>query len=178
MAKAKILELLDGKWVDGTRPKDLFAAHVSRSPAAYVADIVAGLSGDDRKVQGGCAELASLLSEAHPELLYPHVDLFARNLGAKEPVLRWEAACTLGNLARVDARGVMRDATSVLVRLLRDKGIVLRGHAVRALAKIALAFPEEAARIQAALIEASGEFPGSRVGYVVEAMGGGCPGSS
>jgi hypothetical protein len=99
-----IFELLNGKWDDGTRPKDIYELYISKNPEEYVEKIIEGLQSDTRKVQSGCAELASLLSEHNPELLYSHIDLFLKNLDAKAPVLRWEAVCTLGNLASVDKK--------------------------------------------------------------------------
>jgi hypothetical protein len=165
-----ILKVLDAKWEDGTRPKDLFELHVSKDPARYVGDVVAGLRAKERKVQNGCAELASLMSEREPKLLLPHVELFVANLDAKEAVLRWEAACTLGNLAASDGKKTVLGVVGKLIGLLDHESIVLQGHAVRALGKIARAFPESAPRILDALVRAAPEFPGTRVGYLVEAM--------
>jgi hypothetical protein len=170
MATVKLHELLDGKWEDGKRPKDLFERHVSKAPAAYVDSIVAGLSSDKRRVQNGCAELASLVSAIEPALLVSSAPLFVANLDAKEAVLRWEAACTLGNLAAAAERKLVIGALGKLEAALGHESIVLQGHAVRALAKIAQAFPETASRILEALTHAGPRFPGSRVGYLVEAM--------
>jgi hypothetical protein len=64
--------------------------------------LIQGLDSGEKRVQSGSAELVALLSEDHPGLLTPYIDKFIRNLEAKAPVLRWEASCTLGNLARVD----------------------------------------------------------------------------
>ncbi len=129
MASLDLQKVLEGKWEDGTRPKDLFERHVSKDPARYVADIVGGLSSAERRVQNGCAELSSLVSGADPALLAPHVDLFIANLDAKEAVLRWEAACTLGNGvvrglpgARRQGRRVRREVQRQRDRPRRDKG--------------------------------------------------------
>jgi hypothetical protein len=161
---------LAGKWDDGTRPKDLFARHIRERPEKHVAAIIAGLSSGSRRVENGCAELASLLSEERPELLYPYVDLFVGNLGSKEKVLRWEAVCTLGNLARVDDDGRVPPQIPTMAGFLRDKSIVLQGHAVRALAKIAAAHHQNAGRIFEALVGAADAFPRNKVGFVIEAM--------
>ena len=163
-------QILDGKWADGSRPKDLFAAHVGPAPKAYLGAIVAGLGSDKARVRNGCAELASLLSAAEPALLLPHVARFAANLAAKEPVLRWEAACTLGNLAAVDRAGTTRGSVDGLADCLAHESVVLGGHAARALAKMALAFPDLAPRILARLVASEPHFAGSRVGYLIEAM--------
>lgn len=163
-----LLNLLEGKWADGTRPADLYAKHVAKRPAAYVDIILEGLASKNKRVQGGCAELASLLSADHPHVLYPHVELFLRSLKAKAPILRWEAACTVGNLAAVDD-GIIADRVGDLLGLLPDKSVVLQGHAVRALAKVARRHPELAPKIWKALLAAEPYFPGTRVGYLIEA---------
>lgn len=162
--------LLDGPWSEGRRPADVYAAHVAAHPREYVGVLLEGLGAKSRRVQGGSAEIVSRLSAEHPELVYPHVELFVRNLAAREPVLRWEAACTLGNLAAVDARGRVAEQVGPLAALLADASIVLQGHAARALAKVARAHPDKAPAVFDALAGAAAYFPGTRVGYVVEAM--------
>jgi hypothetical protein len=161
---------LAGKWEDGTRPKDLYARHVREQPEQYVGAIVSGLGSGSRRVENGCAELASLLSAEAPQLLYPHVDLFIGNLGSGEKVLRWEAVCTLGNLAAIDRAGKLPPQLPILISFLRDESIVLAGHAVRALAKVAVAHPREAGRVFEALVGAADAFRGNRVGFVIEAL--------
>jgi hypothetical protein len=165
-----IHKLLDGKWEDGTRPKDLYSEHVGKQPSAYIDAIISGLRSGNRRIENGCAELASLLSEEHPKLLYPHVQLFIANLKSREKVVRWEAVCTLGNLASIDAAMAIVPHIGTMTAFLRDKSIVLQGHAVRALAKIATAVPKEAKRVSDALIAAKDSFPGNRIGFVIEAM--------
>ena len=177
--------ILLGKWEDGTRPRDLYANHVASEPNRYLESIIEGLASNQKRIQSGCAELASFLSEDRPELLYPHIDLFAVNLGAKEPVLRWEAVCTLGNLANVDDKGKVYEPAEFLTLLVKhvssiiafldDESIVLQGHAVRALTKIVKKHPESGKQILDALVSARENFPGNRVGFLVEAMGSFAP---
>jgi hypothetical protein len=169
MAAADVLTLLEGKWEAGTRPADLYEGRIAARPEQYAGIVMEGLASKKKRVQAGCAELASLVSADHPELLYPHVEVFIRNLRAKEPILRWEAVCTVGNLAAVDDRRVISKEVDTMVDLLSDKSIVLQGHAVRALAKVAARHPKLAPGILAALLGATKHFPGSRVGYIVEA---------
>jgi hypothetical protein len=168
--KTNIHKLLEGKWNDGTRPKDIFGKYVSKKPSSYVEAIVQGLKSKNKRVENGCAELASLLSEVEPELICPYIDLFTANLRAKEPVVRWEAACTIGNLAGNDKRKIIPDHIPELTKLLGEKSIALQGHAVKALAKIAKTYPREAPAILESLLAARTLFPGNRIGYLVEAM--------
>lgn len=170
MNKLSLQQALSGKWEDGTRPKDLFAKHVARDPSRFVDQIIDGLGSPVKRVQAGCAEIASLLSEVEPQYLAPHLELFQANLRAKEPILRWEAVCTIGNLSAIDDKGKTRRSVDALIAHLHDKSIVLQGHAARALSKLARAFPDLAPTIFEALISARDDFPGNRIGYVVEAM--------
>jgi hypothetical protein len=130
-------------------------------------DIAANLDGP---WENGCAEVASLLAESCPELLYPHLDFFAANLESKQKVVRWEAVCTLRHLAVVDGEGRVVPLVERMLPLLRDRSILLQGHTVRALARVAAAHPSEADHILDALIAARDAFPGNRIGFVVEAM--------
>ena len=136
-------EQLAGKWDNHNSPKEPFSDRVVRDPKAYVGQIIAGLTHAERRVQNGCAELASLLSEPHPKLLYKHLDTFVNKLDAPEAVLRWEAVCTLGNLAQADDNATLLRHVPAIARHLNDKSIVLQGHAARALAKVAQRFPEQ-----------------------------------
>ena len=163
-------ELLSGKWEDGTRPRDLYERHVRHHPRRYVPAIMAGLGSNHARVASGCAELASLLSADHPEHLCQHLHSFLRNLAAPGKILRWEAVCTVGNLAAMDEASALGPHIDTMIAFLRDPSVVLQGHVARALAKIARAFPGEASRILAALQGAEGAFPGNRVGFLIEAM--------
>ncbi|MHA2135508.1 MAG: hypothetical protein ACW99J_16740 [Candidatus Thorarchaeota archaeon] len=165
-----ILSILDGKWTDGTRPKDLYNSYISKNPTEYLDMIVEGLNSSKRKVQSGCAELASLLSEDSPEILYPHLELFISNLDAKAPVLRWEAVCAIGNLASVDRKHEISPLVDRITLFLEDESIVLQGHSVRALTKISRVYPETAPKTLERLVSSVEKFPGNRVGFIVEAM--------
>lgn len=161
---------LAGKWEEGTRPKDLFRKQIAAQAEEYVPQIIAGLQGSDKKVQNGCAELASLMSEENPQALYAHHELFVHNLAAKEPVLRWEAVCTLGNFAAADKKKVLPAQLPKLFPLLKDKSIVLQNHTVQALTKIGAVYILEAEKILTQLLAHTKHFPGNRVGFIVEAL--------
>jgi hypothetical protein len=165
-----LIATLEGPWGNGTRPQDVFCANVLGAPYAHVQAIMQGLGHKSRRVQGGCAQVASMLSESYPEALYPHVDVFLRNLTSEAPILRWEAVRTVGNLANVDVDEKIPPHVDTIIAYLSHESVVLRGHAARALGKIAKACPELGPRILHALIAAEPHFPGSHVGFVLETM--------
>ena len=171
MVTIDLHKTLNGPWEDGTRPSDLFHRHISSCPEAYVLPIVEGLACGVRRVENGCAELASLLSEQTPELLYSHIDHFITCLHSKEKIKRWEAVCTLGYLATCDsaARNIPPHIET-LIAFLTNKSIVLQGHTLRALARIAVAHPDTATRIHQSIIASAPAFPGNKIGFVIEAL--------
>ena len=164
-----VIGRLSGKWEDGTRPRDLYEAVISRSPGEYLPTLLEGLRAPERRVQSGCAEILTLPSEERPELVYPHVDLFVEGLAAAEPVLCWESVATVGNLAGVDSRGVVAKQVDRIATNLAS-GAVIQGHSVRALSKIARANPEMADSILDRLLSSVDLFPGNRIGFLIESM--------
>lgn len=161
--------VLNGKWADGTRPKDMFQRELSKRPAEYVSALVTGLAAKEKRIAAGCAELISLCSVDHPELFYPYTERFLTNLAAKAPILRWEAACTIGNLARIDTQKRLLVAIPELLPLLAHKSIVLQSHTAHALGKLGARYPQQAPDILAAFVVNVEHFPGTRVGHLIEA---------
>ena len=53
MKKVDLHQLLDGKWEDGTRPKDLYAQRIARDPAPHIESIVLGLRAGNRRIENG-----------------------------------------------------------------------------------------------------------------------------
>ena len=165
-----IFETLRGKWEDGTRPKDLYNQFVSVEPEKYLEKLLTGLKSKEKRVQSGSAQLFALISEDRPELVAPHIDIFIGDLDAKAPVLRWEATCTLGNLASADTD---KKISAILDRMyphLEHKSIVLANHTVQALTKIAQHNPDKAEEILDKLIEKSPLFKKTTVGFIIEAV--------
>ena len=161
---------MKGKWGNGTRPKDLYTEYISKNPKAYIETLIQGLDSEERRVQTGSAELVALLSEEHPKLLIEDVDKFINNLNAKQPVLRWEAVCTLGNLARADKKKKILPVLPRLYPLLKHKSIVLANHTVQALSKIGEHNQEKSEEILEELIKNAPIFKKTTVGFIIEAV--------
>lgn len=163
-------EILRGKWGDGTRPKDLYEKYILVNPEKFLGQLISGLDSDEKRIQSGSAELMALLSEERPELVGPYMDKFIDNLDAKAPVLRWEATCTLGNLAGVDSGKKIPALLDRIYPQLEHKSIVLANHTVQALSKIGVHNPEKADEILDKLIEKSSLFKKTTVGFIIEAV--------
>ena len=169
MTEVDVIGRLSGKWEDGTRPRDLYEGAISKSPSEYLPTLLEGIRSPERRVQSGCAELLTLLSEERPDLVYPHVEVFVEGLEEPAPVVRWESVATLGNLAGVDSRGIVAKQVDPIASNLAS-GAVLQGHSVRALSKIARANPGMADSILNRLLSSADSFPGNRIGFLIESM--------
>ena len=165
-----LFDTLRGKWEDGTRPKDLYKQYVSVDPEKYLEQLMTGLDSKEKRIQGGSAQLLSLISEDRPELVAPYIDIFIGDLDAKAPVLRWEATCTLGNLAVVDEEKKIPVVLDRMYPHLEHKSIVLANHTVQALTKIGEHNPDKAEEILDKLIEKSPLFKKTTVGFIIEAL--------
>jgi hypothetical protein len=135
-----------------------------------VEKLIHALDSEEKRIQSGSAELLALLSEDYPDLVAPFMSKFIENLDAKEPVLRWEAVCTLGNLARVDEEKKILEVLPTMYPLLGHKSIVLANHTVQALSKIAEYHQEKAGEILDQLLNASPCFKKTTVGFIIEAL--------
>jgi hypothetical protein len=77
----------------------------------------------------------------------------------------------LGNLARVDKKKIVSSHIDRIALFLSDSSIVLQGHSVRPLSKIAEANPDEAPKILEELLQSKKYFPENRIGFMIEEMG-------
>jgi hypothetical protein len=162
--------LLSEKFGAGLSTKDIYTLHIAKKPKPFVDGLIAGLRSNDKRIKNKCAELCSLVSADNPKLLYVYLGLFSDNLSSKDAMVRWEAACTLGNFAKCDSKKLLPPLIPALASLLTNKSIVLQGHVVKALGKIAGVYPTEAAGILGKLLASRRCFPGNRIGYLVDAM--------
>lgn len=64
--------------------------------------ILEGLNSSNARVKFGCSKVLRLASEKKPEVLYPRMDFFVRQLDNENTFLRLDAARVLANLATVD----------------------------------------------------------------------------
>ncbi|MCY3410686.1 MAG: hypothetical protein INQ03_03515 [Candidatus Heimdallarchaeota archaeon] len=162
-----ILSKLDGKWEVGYKPKDL-AQVVLKDLDYYLPIVLEGIAQDKKKLQSGCSEILSIVSEVKPEVIYPYVDTFIRNLNSERPVLRWEAVCTLGNLISVDNENKIIPHLSKIIENLTSDSIVLKLHSFRAMIKIAIEKKEVRDKIVNVSLDHREYFEGNTVGFLFE----------
>lgn len=141
-----------------------------RQDADLLSDAVKGLDSDSVKVRYGCAEIISRLSENSPKRVYPFVERIIANLEAEERCLKWEAVCTVGNLARVDNGNRVCGLSGSIAKNLGSDDVLLKVHTIRALGKLGRAFPDERQAVFGSLAKAVAELPPESKGFAFEGL--------
>jgi hypothetical protein len=166
MVDHNILESIKDKYDKDIYPK-IIMEEIQSNPAK-VDDIVTGLISGNKRIRSSCAEIASIISEVNPELIYPYLDIFVKNLKSHIPKLRCHAAYTLGNLAAVDKSGKITKQIKAIAQNLSNESYKLQTYSVKALGKIAHANPNEAERIFNLLISHNKYFPKNKIGIILD----------
>jgi hypothetical protein len=112
-----------------------------------------GISNSRAHVKFGCSKSLLLLSEKHPELLYPQTERVAELFKDDNRIMKWTAITVIGNLAAVDRENRVRRLLPKLYGFLSFGELITANHAIAALGKIGCAFPEKQRAIASRLIE-------------------------
>ncbi len=141
-----------------------------------IEEVLSGLTSKKAPVKFGCAKVLRIISEVHPEALYPHIDTFIKLLDSDNNIMKWEGIYVIGNLASVD-KGKKIDA--ILTRYLKPiKGPVMitAANVIGGAARIAAAKPYLAERIAKAMLNvqhaeyATAECRNVALGHVLDAF--------
>ena len=117
-----------------------------------IEEVLGGLSSKKAPVKFGCAKVLRIISEVHPEALYPYIDSFIKLLDSENNIMKWEGIYVIGNLACVDKA---KRIDTILTRYLKPiKGPVMitAANVIGSAAKIAAAKPYLAERIAKAML--------------------------
>jgi len=148
MAESRLLRKIAEKDSD----KDAIAKKVIDKPA-LLEDVYDGLGAKEARVKYGCAKLLRIISDAHPELLYPRFDFFARLLDSDNKIMQWQAIYVIANLARVDSRNKFGKIFTGYFSPIPGPVLITAANVIGAAAKIALARPEMSDRITAEILK-------------------------
>ncbi len=158
-----------------TDPHEMARAVVDQPP--LLAEVLDGLSSETARTKFGCAKAVRLLSETHPELLYPKFDFFVRLLDHPNKILQWEATLVLSQLAGVDAGNKFQTIFEKYFGPIGGPVMITAANVIRGAARIARAKPQWADRIAAELLKvakARYQTPECRnvaIGHAVLALG-------
>src|ERR1039457_54614 len=114
-----------------------------RNPRLFL-EIAEGLKSDKPRVKYGCAKALRLISEQHPDRLFPYFDFFVGLLDDENKILQWAGIFVLSHLARADdddnfAPSLARFFSAIPARVRITAANVIQGGARIAKAKPHLA---------------------------------------
>lgn len=122
----------------------------------WLEELLRGLDADKAPIKYGCAKALRILSEQHPELLYPRFDLFVGLLDHKNKILQWEAAFVVSQLARVDSDGKFAAIFDKYFSPIAGPVMITAANVIRGGARIAQAKPHLADRNAAHVVKVAG----------------------
>jgi hypothetical protein len=132
--------------------KEQIAKDIADDPAR-IAEVIEGLNSRKASIRYGCGKVLRVISEQHPEALYPHIDTFIKLLDSDNNIMKWEGIHVIGNLACVDKD---KNIDAILTRYLKPiEGPVMitAANVIGGAARIAAAKPYLAERITKALLK-------------------------
>ncbi|MFA5054689.1 MAG: hypothetical protein WC562_00740 [Dehalococcoidia bacterium] len=132
--------------------KEAIAERIADNPER-IAEAIEGLKNKKAPVKFGCGKVLRILSERHPEALYPHINVFIKLLDSDNNIMKWEGIHVIGSLARVDKA---KRIDAILPRYLKPiEGPVLitAANVIGGAGRIAAAKPYLAEKIAAEILK-------------------------
>ncbi|MBI4657766.1 MAG: hypothetical protein HY735_02755 [Verrucomicrobia bacterium] len=115
--------------------------------SASLPQLLQGLTAEKARVKFGCAKVVRVVSQRHPELLYPHFDFFVGLLAHENKILQWEAMFVLSRLAQVDGSDKFASIFDQYFSPIPGPMMITAANVIRGAAWIARAKPQWADRI-------------------------------
>ena len=107
-----------------------------------LAELLEGILSKKETIRYNSFKVLLLISEEHPELLYPKWDFFVDLLESNNTYHKYIAIYIIANLARLDKEKNFEKIFDKYYNLLDDKSIIPAGHVAGNSGKIARARPE------------------------------------
>jgi hypothetical protein len=82
-----------------------------------LSEIFNGLSSDKARIRYGCDKVLRIVSEKDPEILYPKIDFFAKQLDGNDTFFKWSAIRIIANLAAVDSKARLKGSSVSILHL-------------------------------------------------------------
>jgi hypothetical protein len=106
-----------------------------------LSELLSGLSDKQERVGYNCLQALLLLGNEHPELLYPHWDLFAELLGRENTYFKLRGANLIATCVAADSEDRFEDLFDEYYDLLDGSGVITATYIARNSGKIARAKP-------------------------------------
>ncbi len=115
-------------------------------------ELLEGLSDKQERVAYNCVRALLLLGEEHPELLYPHWDLFVELLRNENTYFKLRGANLIATCSAADTEHRFEGLLEEYYAILNGSGVIAACYIARNSGKIALAKPDLEDRITSKLL--------------------------
>jgi hypothetical protein len=129
----------------GSNPQTI-ATRLART-AGDLSPLLAGLHDSRARARYGCAKVLVLLSQSHPERVYPLWDAVEELMGDENKIMCWTAMKIIANLAPADSQGRIGGILPRLLAFIDGPVMITAANAIQAAAAIAIAKPDLAEKI-------------------------------
>ncbi len=112
-----------------------------------------GVSSINTRIRYGCAKILRIISEEHPEKLYPRINFFTELLDSDKKILKWNALSIITNLTKVDVQNRFDDIFDKYYGHLNAEYMITVANVVGNSGKIAKAKPHLTQKITNELLK-------------------------
>ena len=148
MGESALLKQIARKGADA----GAIADKVIKNPR-LLSEIFNGLRSDKARIKYGCDKVLRMLSEKDPEILYPKIDFFARQLDGNDTFFKWSAIRIIANLAAVDSKNKIERMFGKYFAPVPGPVMITAANVIGGAAEIALAKPKLTGRISSELLK-------------------------
>ncbi len=166
-----VLSRLSSQVGDRSEESNRRVAREALEQLFVLAEIAQGLSADDPRLVGDCAEVMTMVAEQRPELVVPYVEEIVPLLSAEKTRVRWEAMHAIALVVRLVPERIAPIIDDLGAKIRSDKSVIVRDWAVYALGAYGSTSKEAAQSAFSILAEAQTAWEGKQAGKALEALG-------
>lgn len=165
-----ILERLSSASGDSTEASNkAVAAEVLEHPE-ILDEVAVGLEHADRKLLADCVEVFTEVAKVNPALVAPYAARIIPLLGHRDTRVRWEATHAVALVAALAPDQVAPLLPDLMAKIERDRSVIVRDSAVKALGEYGLSGPEAARTAFPLLRDALEAWEGKHAKLALEGM--------
>jgi len=166
-----VLSRLSSQVGDRTEESNKRVAREALEQPFVLAEIAQGLSADDPRLVGDCAEVMTMVAEHGPELVVLYIEEIVPLLSAEKTRVRWEAMHAIALVVRLVPERIAPMIGELGAKIKGDRSVIVRDWAVYALGEYGSTSKEAARSAFSILAEALTAWEGKQAGKALEALG-------
>jgi hypothetical protein len=113
----------------------------------YIPVLIGVIDTEKGSIKFRCEKALRLISERHPEMIYPYFEFFAKLLESDNTFLRCGAIMTIANLTTIDDKKLFENIFALYYSLIAGPALIPAANVIGNSVKIAESKPELADRI-------------------------------